>query len=62
MRGAQIGSLTVYVVPANNTNGTKSGVKIWEITTEMGQNWFFASAPFTSSVPYYVSLEKCNNL
>lgn len=51
--GSSIGRLSVSVVPASNVNS--SGVKIWEVNSDMGQGWITASAPFSSKVPYYVS-------
>ncbi|WAR02786.1 MLRP1-like protein [Mya arenaria] len=58
MHGSNIGTLRVMVVPVNSSTG--NNVTIWELgQQDKGQAWFPATAPFTSSVPHYVSSYNC---
>ena len=51
MHGSNIGSLSVKVVPANNTN---TSTTIWQLGQDMGTTWISGQVAFSSKVPFYV--------
>jgi hypothetical protein len=53
MHGSNLGSLSVKVVPANNTN---SSTTIWQLGQDKGTAWINGQVAFSSKVPFYVRI------
>ncbi|XP_060564981.1 MAM and LDL-receptor class A domain-containing protein 1-like [Ruditapes philippinarum] len=54
MHGSNLGSLSVKVVPANNTN---SSTTIWQLGQDKGTAWINGQVAFSSKVPFYIIFE-----